>query len=107
MRSITRVVVCLSALCLTLLLAGTSAADCSLSPEYRPMHGSIDQVDGGNLTLAQRSGDRVEFRKAGNVVVMGAKTDWAALAKGDPAIVGWLISDSPAVAYEVCVLPGS
>ncbi len=36
-----------------------------------------------------------------------AKTEWAALATGDHAIIGWRISDSPAVAYEVCVLPDS
>jgi hypothetical protein len=96
-----------AAFAFTLLLAGSSAADCSLSSKYRAMHGSIASVSGGKLTLAQRGGAKVEFAKAGGVSVMGAKSSWSALATGDNAIVGWLISDSPAVAYEVCVLPKS
>lgn len=107
MRPSARSVVSVAAFSLTLLLAGTSSADCSLSSEYRPMHGTIAQVSGGELTLARRSGDRVAFRKAGQVTVMGTKADWSALSEGDHAIVGWLISDNPAVAYEICVLPGS
>ena len=107
MRSTAGLVVTLPAVSLTLLLAGSSAADCALSPEYRQMHGKLEQVDGAKLTLAQRSGDRVEFRRARAVAVMGARTEWAALASGDRAIVAWSISDNPAVAYEVCVLPGS
>ncbi|MBW2269136.1 MAG: hypothetical protein JRH16_11205 [Deltaproteobacteria bacterium] len=107
MHSSARVVVSLIASVSILLLAGASAADCSLSSEYRTMHGSVELVDGGRLTLVQRGGDRVEFRRASGVVVMGAKTEWAALATGDHAIVGWRISDSPAVAHEVCVLPDS
>ena len=97
--------ICLAAL--TLLVAGSSAADCALSDRYRAMHGSVASVAGGALTLAQRSGDRVAFRRAGGVGVMGAKSSWSALAAGDRVIVGWLITDSPALAHEVCVLPGS
>ena len=107
MRSTAGLVVTLPAVSLTLLLAGSSAADCALSSEYRQMHGKVEQVDSAKLTLAQRSGDRVEFRRASAVAVMGAKMEWAALDSGDRAIVGWSMSDNPAVAYEVCVLPGS
>jgi hypothetical protein len=107
MRRTAGLVVALCAVSSTLLLAASSAADCALSSEYRQMHGKVEQVDGARLTLARRSGDRVEFRRADAVAVMGAKTEWAALVAGDRAIVAWSMSDNPAVAHQVCVLPGS
>ena len=38
---------------------------------------------------------------------LGSAAGAEMLAAGDNAIVGWRISDSPAMAYEVCVLSGS
>ena len=90
-----------------LLLAALPSAACDLSSDYRQMNGSVVQVDGGKLTLEQRGGDRVPFKKAGGVQVMGARTAWSAIQPGDRVIVAWLISDSPAVAHQVCVLSGS
>ncbi len=91
----------------TLLLAAAPSAACDLSREYRQMNGTVAAIDGGKLVLAQRGGAQVPFKKASGVQVMGERSSWGAIAKGDRAIVAWLISDSPAVAHQVCVLPGS
>lgn len=89
------------------LLAAAPAVACDLSDEYRQMNGTVASIDGGKLVLAQRGGAEVPFRKAGGVEVMGERRSWGAIAKGDRAIVAWDISDSPAIAHQVCVLPGS
>ena len=89
------------------VLGAAPAAACDLSGEYRQMNGTVAAISGGQLTLAQRGGAEVAFKKAGGVEVMGERKSWGAIAKGDRAIVAWLISDSPAVAHQVCVLPGS
>ena len=89
------------------LLAAAPATACELSDEYRQMNGTVAAIDGGTLTLAQRGGSQVAFAKASGVEVMGARKSWGAIAEGDRAIVAWRISDSPAVAHQVCVLPGS
>lgn len=96
----------IAALLFSAMPAGSASA-CDLSDEYRQMNGVVAAVSGGKLTLTQRGGDKVAFKKASGVDVMGARSAWSAIAAGDRAIIAWRISDSPAIAHQVCILPGS
>lgn len=74
--------------------------------QYREFSGQIQKVDGKQLIVDNRMGDKVKFMKPDAVEVSGeGKSSWDDLEKGDWVTVSWKFVDKPRKAYKVNVSP--
>jgi len=75
------------------------------SAEYREYSGTVAAISDDAMTIANRQGDRVSFRRSDATAVTGAKTRWQTIEAGDRVSVSWKLVDAPRIAYKVVVLP--
>jgi hypothetical protein len=74
--------------------------------QYREFSGQIQKIDGRQLIVDNRMGDKVKFVKPDEVEVSGeGKATWDDLNKGDWVTVSWKFIDKPRKAYKVDVNP--
>jgi hypothetical protein len=84
---------------LALLLPGLAAA------QLREFRGKVDKINGEEVIIDNRQGDKLRFLPAEDVVVQGEKDSYKRVKKGDWAVVSWKMMDDPRVAYKIVVLP--
>ena len=90
----------LSSALLALLLSLAAAA---WSESLREFSGVIGAVAGGEITVSNRQGDSLRFKRSDGTQVSGSKSSWGSLAAGDPVIVSWKLGDQPRIAHRVRV----
>ena len=56
------------------------------------------------MTIDNRQGDRVSFKRSNATVVTGAKERWQQIETGDRVSVSWKMVDSPRIAYKIVVM---
>lgn len=75
------------------------------SAEFREFSGKVTEISGDKMTVDNRQGDRVSFKRSEATAVTGAKKRWQAIEEGDRVSVSWKMVDAPRIAYKVTVMP--
>ena len=102
MRKIARRTALLAIAALLLPLALPSVA----SAQMREFTGKVDKITKkGKVIVDNRKGDKVSFDRVDTTEVLGEKTEWGKIKKGDWVTVSWKMIDKPRKAYKITVLP--
>jgi hypothetical protein len=73
--------------------------------QFREFSGKIDVVNNKKIIVDNRMGDKVTFINVDETEVVGGKTEWKNLKKGDRVAVSWKFIDKPRKAYSIIVAP--
>ena len=86
-----------------LLVALLSFATAAWGESLREFSGVIGAVGSSEITVSNRQGDSLRFKRSDGTQVSGSKSSWGSLAGGDPVIVSWKLGDQPRIAHRIRV----
>jgi hypothetical protein len=87
---------------LAALVGAPALADCARG--QREFRGAISEVSARKLFVESRFDDNIGFERADETRVVGGKSRWEALAKGDVVAICWRFEDRPRRALMITVL---